>query len=97
MDDGGIEAKPDKKGGKAAKGGKTSEVDTLKEELEAIRSVASKGWILIDFPRNLTQMKMLETCLSGYESKADMPKDAQQAKFEAWAKVATPSCLIDDS
>ena len=77
LDDGSAaDAKHDKKGGKAAKGGKTSDVDILNEELEAIRNVASKGWILIDFPRNLTQMKMLETCLSGYESKADMVKSA---------------------
>ena len=39
-------------------------------------------------------MKLLETGLSGYESKADLPKDENQAKFEAWAKVATPSCLV---
>ena len=91
-------AEPAKKGGKpAAKGGKTSDLDTLKEELDSICSIAPKGWILVDFPRNLTQMKLLETCLSGYESKADLPKDEAQARFEAWAKVATPSCLIEES
>lgn len=64
-----------KKGGKPPpKGGKAPE-ETLKEELEQIRSVSPKGWILLDFPRNLTQMKLLETYLSGYESKADLPKD----------------------
>ena len=40
-------------------------------------------------------MKLLETGLSGYESKADLPKSESQAKFEAWAKVATPPCLVD--
>ena len=96
MEDTQAAAEPAKKGGKAAKGGKGNDVDTLKEELEQIRSVAPKGWILVDFPRNLTQMKLLETCLSGYVSKADLPKDESQAKFEAWAKVATPSCLIKE-
>ena len=54
MDDSQVDAKAEKKGGKAAKGGKGSDADALKEELESIRSVASKGWILLDFPRNLT-------------------------------------------
>ena len=54
MDETQVDAKADKKGGKAAKGAKGNDSDTLKEELESIRSVAPKGWILIDFPRNLT-------------------------------------------
>ena len=97
MEDTQAAAEPDKKGKKPVKGAKTGGADELKEELESIRSIETKGWILLDFPRNLTQMKMLETCLSGYESKADLPKDKSQAKYEAWAKVATPSCLINES
>ena len=94
MEDGQAAAEPAKKGGKPAKGGKGNDLETLKEELESIRSITPKGWILVDFPRSLAQMKLLETCLSGYESKADLPKDESHAKFEAWAKVATPSCLV---
>ena len=75
MDETQVDAKADKKGGKAAKGAKGNDSDTLKEELESIRSVAPKGWILIDFPRNLTQMKLLETSLSGYKCKTDQPKN----------------------
>jgi len=44
---------------------------------------------LLDFPRNLDQMKILETCLSGYVSKTELPKDEMQEKFEAWSKIAT--------
>ena len=97
MEDSHAAAEPAKKGGKPAKGAKTGGAEELREELESIRNIAPKGWILIDFPRNLTQMKLLETCLSGYESMADLPKDDNQAKFEAWAKVATPPCLINES
>ena len=76
LEDGQANAEAAKKGAKGgAKGGKGNDLDTLKEELEAIRFVGTKGWILVDFPRNLTQMKLLETGLSGYESKADLPKD----------------------
>ena len=85
-----------KKGGKgAAKGGKSQD-ETLREELDLIKSVQQRGWILLDFPRNLTQMKLLETALSGYESKADLPKDENREKYEAWSKIATPSCLVSE-
>ena len=87
-----------KKGGKAqAKGGNKNADESLKEELEGIRTIEPRGWILIDFPRNLNQMKLLETSLSGYESKADLPKETKQSKFEAWAKIATPPCLANAS
>lgn len=78
MEDSHVAAPEDKKkGGKgAAKGGKGGASDeSLKDELESIRSLQKKGWILIDFPRNLDQMKMLETCLSGYVASTDLPKN----------------------
>ena len=86
---------PAKKGGKAAAkaGGKTQD-ETLREELEAIRTLEPKGWILLDFPRNLTQSKLLETSLSGYESKVDLPKLDTQQMLEVWSKVATPPSLV---
>lgn len=62
------------KGGKGApKGGKTQE-EMLREELEAIRSVKMSGWVLLDFPQTLNQMKLLEKAISGYESKVDVMK-----------------------
>ena len=71
------QAAPDaKKGGKgAAKGGKPTSDETLREELDSIVKLQPKGWVLIDFPRSLSQMKLLETSLSGFESKADLAKD----------------------
>ena len=69
----------------------------MKEELDSIRNVETKGWVLLDFPRNLTQMKMLETCLSGYVSKSDMPKNDLAQKFEAWSKLATPSEIVNET
>lgn len=43
-----------KKGGKAPAKGQKSNDETLREELESLRNVTPKGWILIDFPRSLT-------------------------------------------
>jgi len=54
--------------------------------------VTPKGWILIDFPRSLNQMKLLEHCLSGFESKTDLPKNEAKRKFETWTQVATQPC-----
>lgn len=85
-----------KKGKAPPKGGKAPE-ESLKEELDQIRTVTPKGWILLDFPRNLTQMKMLETCLSGYESKADLTKEVNLQKYEAWSQIATPPSLVDEN
>lgn len=58
----------------AQKGGKTQE-ELLKEELDTIRTVKMSGWVLLDFPQSLNQMKLLERALSGYESKVDVTKN----------------------
>ena len=42
-------------------------------------------------------MKLLETSLSGFESKADQVKDQGKQKYEAWSSIATPPYLIDES
>lgn len=38
----------------------------MKEELEAIRKMDVNGWILVGFPKTLTQAKLLEKSLSGF-------------------------------
>jgi len=76
-------AKDEKAKAKAApKGGKTQE-EQLREELESIRSVKMSGWVLLDFPQTLNQMKLLEKAISGYESKVDMLKSEQDELCEA--------------
>ena len=85
--------KPDKK----AKGGdKKAPDEVLKEELETIRGLKMKGWILLDFPENLTQMKLLESALSKHQSQTDLPKSEDQAMYEAWSKVVSPAQLTDE-
>ena len=64
---------------KPAKGGEKKAPDELlRDELEAIRKFKMKGWILLDFPKSLSQMKLLEQALTQYESKTDQPKDNAQ-------------------
>ena len=70
----------------APKGGKTQE-EMLKEELDTIRTVKMSGWVLLDFPQTLNQMKLLEKALSGYESKVDVMKNTDDELNEAQAKV----------
>jgi len=66
----------------------------LQEELDKINKVKKNGWILLDFPRTLTQAKLLEKGLSGYVSNADSVKDEQKDTFESWSKVITPSEVV---
>ena len=93
----GIQAAPDAKAkAKApAKGQKgASSEDTLKEELDAIRAAKIKGWILLDFPRSLNQIKLLENRLSGFEAKSHLPKKGEQETYESWCNVFSPSSLL---
>ena len=77
---------------KAAKGGdKKAPDEVLRDELEQIKSFKMKGWILLDFPKSLSQMKLLEQALTQYESKVDQPKDDATVLQEAWSKVASPA------
>lgn len=39
-------------------------------------------------------MKLLETCLSGFESQSDQPKSISERKFETWSQIATPPSLV---
>lgn len=65
--------------------------EQLHEELEAIRGIKLRGWVLLDFPKNLTQMKLLEQGLSDYENPADRPKEDAAVIREAWTKIASPA------
>ena len=46
---------------------------------------------MLDFPKNLTQMKLLEQGLSEYENLADKPKEDAAVIREAWTKIASPA------
>lgn len=59
----------------------------MKEELDAIKQVAVSGWVLLDFPKTLSQMKLLESNLSGYMSKVDQLKDENDELYEAQSKT----------
>ena len=61
---------PKAKGGaKPSKGGPDPE--KLTAELEDVRRFKPVGWVLIDYPKTLNQIKLLETELSGYVPKSD--------------------------
>ena len=50
------------------------------------------GWILVDFPRNISQAKLMEQTFTGYISITDVPKSFEKANFEVWTKLADPEC-----
>ncbi len=39
----------------------------MKSEQEDIKGVKQNGWVLVDFPCNYAQAKLLEEALSGYK------------------------------
>ena len=52
-----------------AKGGKAKAAKTpaeIQEEITALLAFEVNGWLLVDFPRNLTQAKLLEHTFTGY-------------------------------
>lgn len=77
--------------GKPVKGGPDPE--KLRSELEEIKRFKATGFILVDFPRTLSQAKVFEEKLSGYRCKLDIPKSLEQEQVETWQKMITPAHL----
>lgn len=65
--------------GKPAKGGPDPE--KLKAELEDIRNFKPVGWILVDFPRTLSQAKLLEKEMTDFQSGVDQ-EDSSDSMFK---------------
>lgn len=82
-------ADPKAKAAKPAKGQPNPE--TLNAELTEIRSFKASGWILIGYPKQLSQIKLLEQELTGFVSKIDQPKSERIEIQESWNKL-----VLDD-
>lgn len=84
---------PPPKGGKGA-GGPSGE-EQIRAELDQIQKVQVEGWLLIDFPRTLSQAKALEQVMSGFTTLIDEGSNTKpQQDFEMWSKVVNPVKLI---
>ena len=75
LDSGAVVSDPKAKG-KGAKSGPDPE--KLKQELEDIRRFKATGWILIGFPHSLSQAKLLEQRLTGFQCGVDQEKTEDQ-------------------
>jgi len=60
-------------------------------------SIEKSGWILMDFPRNLNQAKLLEHAFTGFQSITDLPKSSSQQNYEAWSKFTDSDIATQDS
>jgi hypothetical protein len=78
------EADPKKKG----KGARTPQ--EIQDELDQLLSFDKSGWILMDFPRNLNQAKLLENAFTGFQAITDLPKPVAQQNYEVWSKFTDP-------
>lgn len=84
-----VAADPKAKAAKPAKGQPNPEA--LNAELTEIKSFKATGWILIGYPKQLSQIKLLEQELTGFVSKIDQPKSERAEIRESWRKV-----VLDD-
>lgn len=78
------DADPKKKG----KGARTPQ--EIQDELDQLLSFEKSGWILMDFPRNLNQAKLLENAFTGFQATTDLPKPLNQQNLEVWSKFTDP-------
>lgn len=51
----------------------------------------AKGYILVDFPKTLSQAKLLERKLSGFTSTLDGTKSEVKKDQETWEKLVMPA------
>jgi adenylate kinase family enzyme len=63
------DADPKAKGKKAGKA-----PEEIEAEIKSLLQPDISGWILIDFPRDIKQAKLLENSFTGYELVSDKPK-----------------------
>ncbi|CDW87464.1 mitogen-activated protein kinase organizer [Stylonychia lemnae] len=89
----------DKKGKAPPAKGKNagSNEDQLRQDLELIQKIQPEGWILLDFPRTLSQAKLMEKLMTGFQSMTDLPKNQDLVAFEQWSKIASASTSEADS
>ena len=64
---------PPAKGGKGAKNAVKSAKE-IQDDIDDLMSVEKNGWILLDFPRNINQAKLMESIFTGFKSVTDAPK-----------------------
>lgn len=65
--------------------------EKLKAELEDIKNFKPFGWILVDFPRTLSQAKLLEKEMTGFQSGVDEEESADSLFRQKWHKLVTGS------
>ena len=49
-----------------------AEQASLNEELDALATTEAMGWVLVDFPCNYAQAKLLEEAMSGFKPTAEL-------------------------
>ena len=81
--------------------GLETEQQSLSDELETLRSTEPLGWILVDFPCNYAQAKLLEEAMSGYKPSQELSPIQRDTEMEEafllvqpTAKEAPPKMLI---
>lgn len=83
----------DKKG---KKGGGAKSPEDIQNEIKELLKPDISGWVLVDFPRNLSQAKSLEKMFTGFQIHTDTSKTSQVSTFETWTKFTDPWSLTKE-
>jgi len=63
----------------------------LQKELENLTSIEKSGWVLLDFPSNFAQAKLLETALSGFVPNQEADPINREKELGEAAVLAMPT------
>lgn len=59
-----------------------AEQTSLNEEMEGLQTTEALGWVLVDFPCNYAQAKLLEEAMSGFKPTAEMDPITRDTEME---------------
>ena len=63
----------------------------LEKQLSEMEQVPSNGWVMVDFPANFAQAKLLENALSGYIPGSECDPINRDNQLENAKLIASPS------
>lgn len=67
------------------------EANSIREELKAVSETEKNGWVLVDFPSNFAQAKLLETALTGYVPLEECDKIPREEQIEEAYLLVQPN------
>lgn len=68
-----------------------AEQTSLQEELDGLKTTEANGWVLVDFPCNYAQAKLLEEAMSGYKPTPELDPITRDTEMEEAFLLVQPT------